>query len=328
MSMAWPRGLFGRAKTKRGVLALASGDHSVRYVYATEANERRARLAAWGSLVRGNQTREAFVKRVKAALPPAARAILVLDPRQYQIMQVEAPNVPPEELRGAIRWRATEFLEGSPNDYTLDVLGGGTGDAPGKVTVVAARNEVVRAHMLDCEGFGIPLSVIDVGETAQRNVLDAVLRSEASAPPVAASLVADGGRALMVIAAQGQMHFFRRFEFNSDLLAVPVEEAEPALIGHGEVAETAARSLTQLQRSLDLWDDSYPHLPLSTLRVYAGARTQAIVERIAAEAGVETRPLEVSKAFELPPGREAPPWLDTAYLPLLGALLRPAEESR
>ncbi len=327
MKMGLPWGLTRGARTKRGVLALASSENSLRYVYASEANERGATIAAWGRESRGNQTREAFMKRLKSALPAAGRAILVLDPDKYQIMQVEAPNVPPEELVGAIRWRATEFLEGSPNDYTLDVLGIAV-EGAGKVIAVAARNEVVRAHMLDCEGLGVPLSVIDVGETAQRNLLNAVLLAEPDAPNVAAALVADAGRALMVIAAQGQLHFFRRFEFNADLLAVPVDEAQPAMIGQGAVAETASRSLTQLKRSLDLWDDSYPHLPLATLRVHAGAKTEAIVGRIASEAGVETRPLAVSTIFKVAPGKDSPPWLDTAYLPLLGALLRSVEAPR
>jgi MSHA biogenesis protein MshI len=128
----------------------------------------------------------------------------------------------------------------------------------------------------------------------------------------------------MVISVRGELHFFRRFEFNSDLVAVPLGEAQPEMMGEGAVAETAARSLTQLQRSLDLWDDSYPHLPLETLRVHAGRLTDAVVGRIAPEAGVDTRPLSLSAVFQAPAGQAAAPWKDPAYLPLLGALLRPA----
>jgi hypothetical protein len=133
---------------------------------------------------------------------------------------------------------------------------------------------------------------------------------------------------LLVVAVHGQLYFFRRFEFETDMVAVPVDEAQAALIGVGAGAETAARSLTQLNRSLDLWDDSHPHLPLGTLRVEAGPRTEEIVERIRPDAGVDTRPLDVSRIFKAAAGLGDAPWLDTAYLPLLGALLRPAETPR
>jgi len=311
---------------KGGVLALTLGENSYRYVFATGANERGATVTSWGAEVRGSQTRDSFLKRAKGALPRAAEAVLVLEAADYQILQLEAPNVPAEEMRGAVRWRATEFLEGSPHDYTLDVLnvaGGGDGGGQGRVIVVTARNDILRARMREGESLGLPLSVIDVGETTQRNLLNAALVAEAAGLRVAAALVADGASASMIIAVQGELYFFRRFEFNVDLLAVPVEEAQPAMIAEGEVAEAASRSLTQLQRSLDLWDNTYAHLPLDTLRVHAGPKTAAIVERIAPAAGVETRPLVLSNVFRTAPGKKAPPWEDPAYLPLLGALLRP-----
>jgi MSHA biogenesis protein MshI len=307
---------------------MSSGDSSLRWVLASESDENGATLAAWGTEERGYQGREAFMRRLRSVLPAAQRVIAVLDPRQYQILQLDAPNVPAEELRDAVRWRATEFLEGSAQDYTLDVLAvAGAGEVVGKVIAVAARNDVVRSLMQDGEKLGHPLSVIDVCETAQRNLLHAVLRSEPDAPGVAAALVAEAGRALLVVSVRGQLSFFRRFEFDADMLAVRVDEAQAAMMTQGVGAEAATRAVTQLNRSLDLWDDSYPHLPLETLRVEAGARTEAIVDRLRTEVGVETRPLVLSSVFRLVPGKSAPPWADAAYLPLLGALLRPPAQA-
>lgn len=318
-----------RASTREGTLALALRDDSVRYVLATQSDERGATLEDWGAADRGYQTPQAFRKRLKASLPRAKRVIAVLDPREYQVLQMEAPHVPADEVRNAVRWQATDLLEGAPNDYTLDVLSlPGAGAAAGKVIVVAARNEVVRRLMLEAEDLGRPLSVIDVAETAQRNLLHAALLGEADAPEVAAALVADARRALLVVSVQGQLHYFRRFEFDADLVAAPVDEAQAALVGAGAGDEIAARSLTQLHRSLDLWDDSHPNLPLGTLRIEAGARTAAVVERVRLDAGVDTRPLDLAAVFKAAPGRSAPPWTESAYLPLLGALLRTEEVPR
>lgn len=316
----WPWRNSGKGDT----LALTLGENSLRYVLASQSNEHGATLAAWGTELRGNQTRDAFMKRVKTLLPTAERVIVVLDQRDYQILQVESPNVPPEELQSAVRWRAMEFVDGSPHDYTLDVLTvAGESARAANVIAVVAHNDIVRARMLDCQALGQPLSVIDVAETAQRNLLQAVLLKEPGAAGVAAALVADGGRALLVITVQGQLYFFRRFEFDIDILAV-VDEVQSELIGTNAGAEAVSRALTQLHRSLDLWDDIYPHLPLGTFRVDAGVKTAAIIERLKPETGVETRPLALSAIFKVPPSKATPPWLDTAYLPLLGAILRPA----
>ena len=316
----WP----WRGRGKGDTLALTLNENSLRYVLASRSDERGATLAAWGTELRGNQTREAFMKRAKTLLPTAERVIGVLDPRDYQILQIESPNVPPEELQSAVRWRAMEFVEGSPLDYTLDVLPVGAESArAANVIAVVAPNDIVRARMLDCEALGRPLSVIDVAETAQRNLLHAVLLSESSAPNVAAALVADAGRALMIITVQGQLYFFRRFEFDTDILAA-VDDIQSELIGHDAGAEAMLRSLTQLHRSLDLWDDIYPQLPLGTFRVDAGVNTAAIIERLKPETGVETKPLALSTIFKVPPSKAPPPWRDAAYLPLLGAILRPA----
>ncbi len=320
----WP----GRKRAMGGILAIGAGDNVFRYVLASEANEAGATIAAWGTEQRDYQTQETFLKRVKSVLPPAGRVIAVLDPGEYQIHQLEAPNVPREELREAVRWKAVEFLEGAPEDYTLDVLTvEGAGEVVNKVIAVVAHNDVIRSLMRSGERLGRPLAVIDVCETAQRNLLHAVLATQADAPAVAAALVAHAGRALLVVAVQGQLSFFRRFEFDADMVAVPVNEAQAALISEGVGAETAAKSLSQLNRSLQMWDDSYPHLPLGTLRVEAGVKTAALVDRLRTETGVDARPLDPSAVFRVAAGKAAFPWADTAYLPLLGALLRPAEPS-
>lgn len=317
----WP----WQVRAKSGTLALALGENSIRYVFATATSEQKANVNAWGTVQRGTNGREAFMKRVKLALPPAARTIAVLDPRDYQILQLEAANVPAEEQRDAVRWKAVEYLDGPPQDYTFDVLPMTSEAARGNIIAVAARNDLVRSQMIDCAELGYPLSVIDVVETAQRNLLRAALQGQPSTLKVAAALVADSGRALFIVAARGELCFFRRFDFDVDTLAVPVDKVQAALMSQGASAETAARSMMQLNRSLDLWDHSCPDLPIDVILVDAGAKTGAIIDRIKPEAGIEMRPLDLSKVFKLSSTSQPAPWQESAYLPLLGALLRSPE---
>src|SRR5512140_1343870 len=98
----WP----WQERAKGGLLALSFDENSVRYVHADEATEGGATLSAWGVVRRGPDTRESFMKRVKGVLPPAAQAIMVLEHGDYKIIPLDAPNVPADELIGAVRWRA------------------------------------------------------------------------------------------------------------------------------------------------------------------------------------------------------------------------------
>lgn len=324
MSNGWLPDLPWRRPEKGSTLAVTITDASVRYVCASESSERGATVVAWGTQTRGSQAREAFLARVKGVLPSADRTLVLLDTPDYQMLQLEAPNVPADELKAAIRWRAMESLEGTPDDYTMDLLS--VAADPGRlaeVLLAVARNEVIRARMLDCIQLGRSVKVIDVTETAHRNLLHAVLLAESGDPPVAGALIAAGGRALMIMSVQGQLYFSRRFEFDVDTLAVAEDDIRLALVSSSAGEESALRSIVQLHRSLDLWDISYPNLPLATIRVDAGSKTAAVIDRLLPETGVNTRPLALSTIFKLPSAKKSPPWQDPAYLPLLGALLRP-----
>lgn len=313
--------------TKGGTLALTLTDGAIRYVHASSSDEGGASITAWGVELRGNQSRDAFLAKLKGILPAAGRVIVVLDPADYVMLQVESPNVPVEELHGAMRWRAMEFMEGSPQDYTLDLLT--LSPEPGRsadVIAAVALNEVLRSRLAECVVLDRRSTIIDVPETAMRNLLHAVLLDEGIESTVAAVLVASTGRALMVISVKGELYFFRRFEFDVDTLAVGADDASMELVGSSAGEESATRSLVQLHRSLDLWDLGYPNLPLATLRVDAGPKTAEVIDRLRPETGVETRPLALSKLFQLPVTKSAPPWQDPAFLPLLGALLRPKDE--
>ena len=66
---------------------------------------------------------------------------------EYQLLSVEAPNVPADELKTAIRWRLKDMLDFHIDDATVDVL-----DVPldksasnrsHQMYAVAARNQVI-----------------------------------------------------------------------------------------------------------------------------------------------------------------------------------------
>src|ERR671915_2525186 len=102
------------------------------------------------------------------------RCTTLLKPAEYNILLVEAPAVKPEELKAAVRWRIKDMLDYHVDDATIDVLDVPVPAGPVQrahyMYTVAARNDTVRATIDRFTAAGVPLSVIDIPDTAQRNV--------------------------------------------------------------------------------------------------------------------------------------------------------------
>ena len=90
--------------------------------------------------------------------------------------------------------------------------------------------------------------------------------------------------------------------------------------------DEAPRLVIELQRSFDLWERSWPDLPLAALWVQVGDDSEALARMLAVTLGQRVGVLDPAEAL---PGFEqaAPtPAVREAVLPIVGALLR--QESR
>src|SRR5690606_10044139 len=128
----------------------------------------------------------------------------LLDRNDYQLLLVEAPDVRPDELRAAIRWRIRDLVGFHIDDAVIDVF-----EIPDQrhanrnrmMYAVAARSHRVteRAQMLD--DAGLHADVVDIPEMALRNF--ATLLPEESRGIVLIHLIADGG--VIIVSRQGTL---------------------------------------------------------------------------------------------------------------------------
>jgi MSHA biogenesis protein MshI len=104
-----------------------------------------------------------------------SRFITLLSPNEYQLFMVDAPNVPADELKTAIRWKIKDLLNYHVDDATIDVLkipaNKYGGDRPQSLYAVAASNETVRKCVALFEKARIELNVIDIPEMAHCSVV-------------------------------------------------------------------------------------------------------------------------------------------------------------
>jgi MSHA biogenesis protein MshI len=238
----------------------------------------------------------------------------LLRPDQYQILLVEAPAVKPEELKSAVRWRIKDMLDYHVDDATIDVLdvpvpAGGAQRAHYMYTV-AARNETIRATVDRFAAAAIPLAVIDIPDTAQRN-LGVRLESDNRAV-VALTFDAHGG--LITVNFNGELYLSRRLDVTATQLAEVEGEARQRLLD---------RVLVETQRSLDHCERTYPFFTLGRLALGPLPADAGLREHLAANLYLPPEALDLARLVRLP--RAAAGWSgaeQAKWLKLVGAGLR------
>lgn len=238
----------------------------------------------------------------------------LLKPADYQMLLVDAPAVKREELKPAIRWRIKDMLDYHVDDATIDVLDlplpAGAAGRPHQMYAVAARNDTIRATIARFETAGVPLSVIDIPDTAQRNV--ATLFPLENRGAVALTFDRHGG--LITAVFDGELYLSRRL----DIGATQFDEA-----GEDERARLLDRILVETQRSLDHCERSFPFFSLGRVLLGPAPEAWGLRAHLAANLYLPVEPLDLSQVARLPSGSAAWDEAQSArWLKLIGAGLR------
>ncbi len=285
-----------------------------------------ARLLRWGLLP-------------EARPVPAGDAIALLDPADYQILKVDTPNVPQEELKSAARWQIKEMVDVDVAELTLDVMhvGGDVERAQRQLFVIAARNSAIKSLTDGAAAISAHIGIVDVWETALRNLLAAQARADDLAARACAAVHIDERHCLLVVCAGDELFYTRRLEGDPGLLArARGEQAETGVAelplgfeyqpGGAFDAGAAQESplVVELQRSIDVWERSWPELPLARLYVVTAEHGAEVATLIQRELGQRTVALDPLVAFapDAPAPEGDPAKTLGACLPLLGAALR------
>ena len=237
----------------------------------------------------------------------------LLLPGEYQLLLVEAPNVPAEEMKTAIRWKIKDSLSYHVDNATVDVLQiPADPSAPGRVQslfAVAAANDNIQKRMALFEQAKLKLDVIDIPEMAQRNIA-ALFEQEGRA---LALLAFDDNGGLLTFTSGGELYMSRRTEISVGQLRDANENLRE---------QSRDRVELELQRSLDYFDRQFHYLPLDHVLVSVPDDT-GLVEFLATMISVKVEKLDLSQALDI----SAVPALAesefaTFALPVLGAALR------
>lgn len=232
----------------------------------------------------------------------------------YQVVQVDAPNVPEQEARSAVRWRIKDMIDYPVEAAAVDAWfvpqpAKATGRPP-QMLAVAARNEVIAARVKPFHEADIPLEVIDIPELAQRN-LARCLETEGRG---LALLAIDDQSAMLTFTCGGELYQLRRIDVSIPSLADAFPDQRAGLYD---------RLVLELQRSLDHFDRQFHHVAVAKLVVTPVPGADDLGEHLAANLDVPVEVLYLSEIMDFPAVPDLhEPLRQAQCLPLIGAAMR------
>jgi MSHA biogenesis protein MshI len=351
MTLRWP----WTRPTSPDSLAISFDGSTLVYAQVSAVDgSRRPLLRRCGTVPVDIERPQELAGRLRALGLPTRSVIALLQVPQCQLLQIDTPAVAPEELKAAARWRIKDLVDCHVDDLTIDVMhvGDGRAHGPKQAFVAATPNRVIQDLASLCEAAGLQLATIDIRETAQRNLQCALARAGAQGDRAGALLMRHGEHCLLTICAHGELFYTRRFAWDGALAAFPSDDptmpqslSQPMpLLDAGEMPDIvdygaevtieedhaeAPRIVIEVQRSLDLWERSWPGLPLNTITVDAGESSGALAAVLARQLGQPVATLDPRPVFDgVMAACRGDGALARTVLPLLGALLRDDPRTR
>jgi len=307
---------FLSARRKPGCLAILLQGGSVTLTHVLRKPNARPQVCLLDTFAVEKSEAEAL-QRLRVARRLASYACTTLMPNgDYHLTQLDAPAVPKEERKEALRWALKEAVSYPLESACVDVLdipsdGLPAGRSAG-VLVVSAGEQAVRARVAAFESAKIRLDAVDVPELAQRNVA-ALLEDE------------NRGLAFLRIDETGMM---LTLTFHGELIAVRRGDVNAVQLNGSDADQRARvkeRLILELQRSLDNFDRQYSHIPISKVVVATYPLVEDLVSELGESTYVPVREMDLATVMDFPTVPELKdPQCQAKYLLAIGAALRTA----
>ena len=212
-------------------------------------------------------------------------ASLVLSPSAYKMRMLDAPNVPADELRSAVRWQIQDMLDYHPDDGTVDIL-----EVPHpehmshakQLFAVAAKNSLLAEETAYAVDAGLNLAIIDIVETAQRNL---ATRLEKPGRALAVFSFIETG-SLLTLTLDGELCMVR---------SLGVTQAHL----DGDVDSVIERLTLEFQRTLDHFDRQFGGIPVDRLLLIPSEKVDSLRDGLAANLALPVEVMELGQVLDL-----------------------------
>ena len=177
------------------------------------------------------------------------RTVIVLPRDAYQVLLVDRPDVPDDELADALRWKVKDLINFDVEQALIDFIELPDDAYRGRsrmVYAVAAQQDKVDPLIDWCRDIGLEPAIVDVPEFALLNLTEDLADSEAG---LAVFNVGTQSSAINLLSDMA-LYFTRSLSYHE-----------------GAAAESASAAVLELQRSLDYYESQIGKPPCVRLMV-------------------------------------------------------------
>ncbi|HSH29979.1 MAG TPA: pilus assembly protein PilM, partial [Thiohalobacter sp.] len=273
----------GGSGEQAGLLLRESGTSLAR-VNGTQAAPRLLDLAH----LPGAGDGETLERLLQQHRPGRAAVHCVLPLGSYQLLLVDMPKVPANEIKAAVRWQIKDLIDFHVDDAVVDVFDAppsGAGGAQEQVYAVVTRTGRVQHIAGAVQQAGLSLAVIDIPELALRNLAAHLPEQEQGV----AVMYLEAERGLIALCRDNTLYLARTIELGRAALA----DADP------DRRAMAISSLAlEIQRSMDYYDRYFQQAPINHLYIAPTAETlPGLISELHGQVGLEARLLTPELIF-------------------------------
>ena len=307
--------LFKRAQKNVARAGIAFSDRQVAAVVVSRSGPGHPSLVQCVSQSTTDTAPEQVLPGIIDKLSLTRTAVsAVMGADDYQLVQIEAPEVLPAELRAAVRWRLRETIDFDIDEATIDLfeIPDQSRRARAKMLfAVAARTATVQRIGNTLARYAPGFDVIDIPELCLRN-LSALTDQDQKG---VAMLMLREQFGQLALTRQGVLYLTRRIELGKRT-SLDIGDTR----GGRDEIDTGALAL-ELQRSLDYYESHYDRTPISEIVIASGDdRAVRLRDALVTETGMSVELFDPAELFEVSTGVE--PDLRWPGLIALGAALR------
>lgn len=229
----------------------------------------------------------------------------------YQLVLVESPQVPDDEVVAAVRWKIRDLVGFDTDDAVIDTI-----EIPEQahqsgramIYAVAARQQAVKRQIDAIADAGLKLDAIDIPEMCLHNVAGCL--PEEAAGVALLHFAEEYGT--LVLSRGGVLYLIRRID--TGLTAI-----RESCSGELSTADAVSDIALELQRSLDYFESHYDQRPINNIVLGPGVPT-AFPDMLGEQLGINVGALDLNHIVKA--RKPVPDELQPLVMVAVGAALR------
>ena len=298
------------------IIALEEGE--LRFIVCHAGQTKKIQISAWGE-VRLSGDKGLSQSLRQSHLSRVSNGVLMLGSDDYLFATLEAPRVPVAELGEALRWKAKDLIDYPAEEAIVESIAVPLApDSSGMAAyahIAVTRSSQLAEVIQQLDDSGFSASVVDVRETAQRNMANHLLPKNRCQ----AVLYVGISHCLFTVNFNGALLFSRRIDVSAQQV-----QAVDHVLRHASLEAL----LLEVQRSLDSVTRRFSFAFVTELQCVGVIDLSESITFLAQHLEIPTHLLPISQGFEFEPCPVPNLCAQGRLFHLLGAALRDVEAIR